>query len=612
MPIVDDDVIIEVEFTDGVGSSNPLSFSYLGITGLDTNRSAASQLTVLVYFTEFSDGTTVGNGTFTNWYDPYLINPTDTSGNVFLDFDDARGIVTIQNLELSTVTFADGSTTKTRKILSDDTYTKVRIMRSQNITNKSHTFQSGSRITSDSLNNAIGQVFDAAQELDDRLVRVEGATFEEGVVLNSQDFPVIPITKGGTGAATTTAAREALGTNDASNLTTGTIPNARITGLPKGNILTSANDIINKSVGTSAGNVIELDGLGRLPAVDGSQLTNLPSGGGGGSGDMTGVDITAGDGLDITQSNTTSGDYTATLSVDLKANGGLVVESTELGVDLAASNITNSLPYTKLSGTPVLTEYTSHPVDTSWKFFCDFFQVTPDLGSNDGNNQFWMMGGGSGVSPQDQVDAGARGTAQHTMGGSNRRYAYWGAMILNDDNRGDGDELVWESRVYFTDSTATTGSVSLGVVDRVNTLNRNDSPPSDGYSTFDYASIVFNLANTNVVIADKDTGTADNPTVTDLGGSFPMTSYVDGWFRVGVHCKFNNTNSNWDIDFYIDGTKVGSTISMTFDECIVPFVGISVGTHTGNCGLNIDWISYQGNIGSPISGRTSILDVDNL
>ena len=38
MPIVNDDVIIEVEFTNGVGSSDPLSFSYLGITGLDTNR----------------------------------------------------------------------------------------------------------------------------------------------------------------------------------------------------------------------------------------------------------------------------------------------------------------------------------------------------------------------------------------------------------------------------------------------------------------------------------------------------------------------------------------------------------------------------------------------
>jgi len=60
-------------------------------------------------------------------------------------------------------------------------------------------------------------------------------------------------------------------------------------------------------------------------------------------GTMTGVDITAGDGLDITQSNTTSGDYTATVSADLKANGGIVVESTELAVDLGASSITGTL-----------------------------------------------------------------------------------------------------------------------------------------------------------------------------------------------------------------------------------------------------------------------------
>lgn len=37
-----------------------------------------------------------------------------------------------------------------------------------------------------------------------------------------------------------------------------------------------------QDVGTSAGNVIQLDGSAKLPAVDGSQLINLPSGGGGG------------------------------------------------------------------------------------------------------------------------------------------------------------------------------------------------------------------------------------------------------------------------------------------------------------------------------------------
>lgn len=36
------------------------------------------------------------------------------------------------------------------------------------------------------------------------------------------------------------------------------------------------------NAGTGANNVVQLDGSGRLPAIDGSQLTNLPSGGGGG------------------------------------------------------------------------------------------------------------------------------------------------------------------------------------------------------------------------------------------------------------------------------------------------------------------------------------------
>lgn len=44
--------------------------------------------------------------------------------------------------------------------------------------------------------------------------------------------------------------------------------------------------------------------------------------------------ITAGDGLDL---------VTGTLSVDLKANGGLVIESTELALDLGASAITGTL-----------------------------------------------------------------------------------------------------------------------------------------------------------------------------------------------------------------------------------------------------------------------------
>ena len=50
--------------------------------------------------------------------------------------------------------------------------------------------------------------------------------------------------------------------------------------------------------------------------------------------------ITAGDGLDKSAN---------TLSLDLKSNGGLVIESTELALDLAASSITGTLPVSKLT-----------------------------------------------------------------------------------------------------------------------------------------------------------------------------------------------------------------------------------------------------------------------
>ena len=58
--------------------------------------------------------------------------------------------------------------------------------------------------------------------------------------------------------------------------------------------------------------------------------------------------ITASDGL------SKSGN---TLSVDLKANGGLVIESAEIALDLAASSITGTLPVTKLTSlTSTVTE----------------------------------------------------------------------------------------------------------------------------------------------------------------------------------------------------------------------------------------------------------------
>jgi len=82
---------------------------------------------------------------------------------------------------------------------------------------------------------------------------------------------------------------------DASNITSGTLPNARISGLPVANI-SGLGTAATKTVGTGAGNVPVLDASGQiadaqiagltasklsgaLPAIDGSSLTNLPAGG---------------------------------------------------------------------------------------------------------------------------------------------------------------------------------------------------------------------------------------------------------------------------------------------------------------------------------------------
>ena len=53
-------------------------------------------------------------------------------------------------------------------------------------------------------------------------------------------------------------------------------------------VLHSGSATLNVDVGTTASKIVQLDGSARLPAVDGSQLTNVP----GGSSNFTGLSDT--------------------------------------------------------------------------------------------------------------------------------------------------------------------------------------------------------------------------------------------------------------------------------------------------------------------------------
>ena len=80
-----------------------------------------------------------------------------------------------------------------------------------------------------------------------------GTVTQVGIAQSGSEFTI-------SGSPITTSGNITLGIN--------TIANTKISGLGTAS---------TKAVGTSADNVVQLDGSARLPAVDGSQLTNLPS-----------------------------------------------------------------------------------------------------------------------------------------------------------------------------------------------------------------------------------------------------------------------------------------------------------------------------------------------
>ena len=119
-----------------------------------------------------------------------------------------------------------------------------------------------------------------------------------------------------------------------------------------GSSLTSVGTLTNGALGTGFTTVAPAQGgTGQTTYSDGQLLIGNSSGG------LTKATLTAGTGVTITNGNgtitinaadqQTAGDgldlVNGVFSVDLKPNGGLVIESTELAVDLSASSISGTL-----------------------------------------------------------------------------------------------------------------------------------------------------------------------------------------------------------------------------------------------------------------------------
>jgi len=146
-----------------------------------------------------------------------------------------------------------------------------------------------------------------------------------------------------------------------------------------------SNDVPNLTTGKffigSASNSVE--SAYTLPTADGSANQILKTNGAGAVSFANEADTTytAGDGLDLAGTE---------FSADLKANGGIVVESTELAVDLGASSITGTLDIGD-GGTGQTTQQAALDAVTSASS-----GTTGQVLTTDGTNASWQDASGGG------------------------------------------------------------------------------------------------------------------------------------------------------------------------------------------------------------------------
>jgi len=172
MPNIDDSILLIQRYTAG----GP-SFSYSSLSGIEDSRSHKSQLWVLYRYVNVAGGTPVENLAWDNWYDPYVI-PLDK-----ITVDQSIDTITIADLTGVQVTDAGGNIHE-MPALSFGGGQVLEIRRSQDIDDKVTQFGAGSRVTSEGLNNAVSQTFMSAQELTERVSKLEGGQFEVAVNIN--------------------------------------------------------------------------------------------------------------------------------------------------------------------------------------------------------------------------------------------------------------------------------------------------------------------------------------------------------------------------------------------------------------------------------------------
>ncbi|MDH4298374.1 MAG: hypothetical protein OEV74_19005, partial [Cyclobacteriaceae bacterium] len=151
--------------------------------------------------------------------------------------------------------------------------------------------------------------------------KIQDATIADIDIADAAAIAVSKLSKGADGQVLTTVA----GTPSWSAGSTGTVTSVTAgTGLTGGPITTTG--ALSVDVGTTANKIVQLDGTGRLPAIDGSQLTNIPVGTVA-DGSITGG--TAGAGVKIAAGTITNANISGSANIAATKLASTVVLDTE-------------------------------------------------------------------------------------------------------------------------------------------------------------------------------------------------------------------------------------------------------------------------------------------
>ena len=231
--------------------------------------------------------------------------------------------------------------------------------------------------------------------------------------------------------------------------------------------------------------------------------------------------ITAGDGLDKTGN---------TLSLDLKANGGLVIETTELAIDLSATSITGTLAAT--DGGTGQSSYTTG--DLLYASGSTAISKLADIATGNA-----LISGGVGTAPS----YGKIGLTTHVSGTLPVANGGTGATTLTGTLIGNGTSAITALKSEFAktvDPVATDDGPDGGYSVGSTWLNTTNNRGYICLDTTNDAAIWKSITGRAYTISDLYSLTAtngDTATTTDLRGHF---YYADGWRSIITNTRLLN------------------------------------------------------------------------